>query len=61
MGFCIRSEERSGNASKFTDLWLVGRKEVGASASLRFFGAERPKKGNGCDPITSLSQNAMLR
>ena len=25
MGFCKRSEERSGNASNFTHLWLVGR------------------------------------
>ena len=60
MGFCIRSEERSGNSSYFTHLWLVGRKEIGASASLKLFGAERPKKGNGCDRSTSPSQNAML-
>ena len=44
MGFCIRSEERSGNSSYFTHLWLVGRKEIGASASLKLFGAERLKK-----------------
>ena len=44
-GFCIRSEERFGNTSIFTHLWLVGRKEVGASASLKLFGGERPKKG----------------
>ena len=58
MGFCIRSQERS--ASNFTHLWLVGRKEIAASASLKLFGGERPKKGNGCDRSTSPSQNAML-
>ena len=26
LSFSIRSEERSGNASKFTHLWLVGRR-----------------------------------
>ena len=38
----------------------LARWEIGASASLKSFGAERPKKGNGCDRSASPTQNAML-